>query len=90
MLHPSVLECAVTGVPDPVRGQIVNATIILRSGFEPTDELKKEIQSFTKRETAPYKYPRVIEFVDVMPKTTNGKVRRVEIRNKDLENSGSA
>ena len=90
MLHPAVLECAVTGVPDPVRGQLVKATIILRSGYEPTDELKKEIQAFTKKETAPYKYPRVVEFVDLMPKTISGKVRRVEIRNKDIEKYNSA
>ena len=90
MLHPAVLECAVTGVPDPVRGQLVKATIILRSGFEPTDELKKEIQNFTKKETAPYKYPRVVEFVETMPKTISGKVRRVEIRNKDIEKYNSA
>ena len=90
MLHPAVLECAVTGVPDPVRGQLVKATIILRSGYEPTDELKKEIQNFTKKETAPYKYPRVVEFVETMPKTISGKVRRVEIRNKDIEKYNSA
>lgn len=87
MLHPGVLECAVTGVPDPVRGQIVKATIILRDGFEPTDELKKEIQDFTKKETAPYKYPRVIEFVKELPKTTSGKVKRVEIRKNDEQKS---
>ena len=68
----------------------MKATIILRSGYEPTDELKKEIQAFTKKETAPYKYPRVVEFVDVMPKTISGKVRRVEIRNKDIEKYNSA
>ena len=85
MLHPSVLECAVTGVPDPVRGQIIKATIVLREGWEPTDNLKKEIQDFTKRETAPYKYPRVVEFVKELPKSISGKVRRVEIRNKDIE-----
>ncbi|MFT0898015.1 AMP-binding protein [Candidatus Methanoprimaticola sp. MG2] len=90
MEHPAVLECAVTGVPDPVRGQLVKATIILRSGFEPSDALKGEIQNFTKRETAPYKYPRVIDFVDSMPKTISGKVRRVKIRDKDMEGSSSS
>ena len=87
MEHPGVLECAVTGVPDPVRGQLVKATIVLRGGYEPTEELKKEIQAFAKKETAPYKYPRVVDFVDAMPKTISGKVRRVEIRNKDIEES---
>ena len=85
MLHPAVLECAVTGVPDPVRGQLVKATIILRGGFEPTEDLKKEIQNFVKKETAPYKYPRVVDFVSELPKTISGKVRRVEIRNRDKE-----
>lgn len=85
MLHPAVLECAVTGVPDSVRGQLVKATIVLREGFEPTDDLKKAIQEFTKKETAPYKYPRVVDFVKELPKTISGKVRRVEIRNKDKE-----
>ena len=87
MEHPGVLECAVTGVPDPVRGQLVKATIVLRGGYEPTEELKKEIQALAKKETAPYKYPRVVDFVDAMPKTISGKVRRVEIRNKDIEES---
>ena len=87
MLHPAVLECAVTGTPDPVRGQVVKATIVLRDGYEPSDALKKEIQVFTKKETAPYKYPRVVEFVKEIPKSFNGKVRRVEIRNKDIEDA---
>ncbi len=90
MLHPAVLECAVTGVPDPVRGQLVKATIVLRQGFEPSDDLKREIQEFTKRETAPYKYPRVVDFVPELPKTISGKVRRVEIRGKDAEASKKA
>lgn len=83
MEHPSVLECAITGVPDPLRGQIVKATIVLAKGCTPSDELKKELQDYVKRVTAPYKYPRVIEFVDEMPKTISGKIRRVEIRNND-------
>jgi acetyl-CoA synthetase len=83
MEHPSVLECAVTGVPDPVRGQIVKATIVLTKGYDPSEELKKEIQDYVKTHTAPYKYPRIIEFVDELPKTISGKIRRTEIRAKD-------
>ena len=83
--HPTVLEVAVTGVPDPIRGQLVKATIILREAYQPTDELKKELQQFTKSRTAPYKYPRVIEFVDAIPKSISGKVRRVVIRNRDIK-----
>jgi len=82
--HPAVKECAVTGVPDEVRGQLVKATIVLREGFEQSDELKKDIQEFVKKETAPYKYPRVIEFVSMLPKTISGKIRRVEIRDRDV------
>jgi len=80
--HPSVLECAVTGVPDPIRGQLVKATIVLARGYEASDELKKELQDHVKRQTAPYKYPRVLEFVSELPKTISGKIRRVEIREK--------
>ena len=83
MEHPAVLECAVTGVPDPVRGQLVKATIVLTSKYQASEELKKEIQDFVKKLTAPYKYPRVIEFVQELPKTISGKIRRVEIREKD-------
>lgn len=83
MEHPAVLECAVTGVPDPVRGQLVKATIVLTSKYEPSEELKKEIQEFVKKLTAPYKYPRAIEFVKELPKTISGKIRRVEIRQHD-------
>ena len=83
--HPAVLEVAVTGVPDPIRGQLVKATIILREAYQPTDELKKELQQFTKSRTAPYKYPRVIDFVDAIPKSISGKVRRVVIRNRDIK-----
>ncbi|KGK98671.1 acetyl-CoA synthetase [Methanococcoides methylutens] len=81
--HPSVLECAITGVPDPVRGQIVKATIVLAKGYEASDELKKELQDHVKKATAPYKYPRAVEFVDELPKTISGKIRRVEIRDHD-------
>lgn len=83
MEHPSVLECAITGAPDPVRGTVVKATIVLAKGYTPSDELKKELQNHVKRATAPYKYPRIIEFVEEMPKTISGKIRRVEIREKD-------
>lgn len=83
--HPAVLECAVTGVPDELRGSLVKATIVLKPDIEPSDALKKEIQEFVKKETAPYKYPRIIDFVKELPKTVNGKIRRVEIREKDWE-----
>ncbi len=88
MTHPSVLECAVTAVPDPVRGQVVKATIVLAKDWKSKagDELKKELQNHVKVTTAPYKYPRVVEFVDELPKTTSGKIRRVEIRQSDAEN----
>ena len=69
MTHPCVLECAVTAAPDPVRGQVVKATIVLVKGYEPSDELKKEIQDHVKHVTAPYKYPRIVEFVKELPKT---------------------
>ena len=82
---PYVLECAITPVPDEIRGQIVKATIVLVKGKEGTDELKKEIQEYVKTHTAPYKYPRIVEFVTELPKTISGKVRRVEIRKNDLE-----
>ena len=80
---PYVLECAITAVPDPIRGQVVKATIVLVKGKEKSEELKKEIQNYVKTHTAPYKYPRVVEFVDDLPKTISGKIRRVEIRNND-------
>lgn len=83
--HPAVFESAVTGVPDPIRGFNVKATIVLARGYEPSDALKKELQDHVKRVTAPYKYPRVIEFVTELPKTINGKIRRVEIRDRDRE-----
>ncbi|MDR3063329.1 MAG: AMP-binding protein [Methanobrevibacter sp.] len=81
--HPSVLECAITGIPDEIRGQIVKATIVLAKGFKPSEELKKDIQNHVKHVTAPYKYPRVVEFVDELPKTINGKISRAQIRKDD-------
>ena len=86
MEHPAVLECAVTGVPHEIRGMVVKATIVLTKGYQPSDELAKEIQNYVKTHTAPYKYPRIIEFVPELPKTTSGKIKRVDIRNKDLSN----
>ena len=85
MTHPAVVECAITGVPDEIRGQVVKATIILAKDYKGKEgpELIKELQDHVKRVTAPYKYPRVIEFVDELPKTISGKIRRVEIRAKD-------
>jgi acetyl-CoA synthetase len=85
MTHPAVVECAITGVPDEIRGQVVKATIILSKDYKDQEgpELIKELQNHVKKVTAPYKYPRVIEFVDELPKTISGKIRRVEIRSKD-------
>jgi acetyl-CoA synthetase len=85
MTHPAVVECAITGVPDEIRGQIVKATIVLAKDFKDIDseELIKELQDHVKKVTAPYKYPRIIEFVNELPKTISGKIRRVEIRQKD-------
>ena len=77
---PYVLECAITGVPDETRGQIVKATIVLTKGTKKSDELKTEIQNYVKHHTAPYKYPRVVEFVDSLPKTISGKIRRTQLR----------
>jgi len=82
MEHASVLECAVTGAPDPVRGQIVKATIVLAKGYTPSDELAQQIKDYVKSQTAPYKYPRIIDFVTELPKTISGKIRRIEIREK--------
>ena len=81
--HPAVLECAITAVPDPDRGQIVKATVVLAKGFKASDDLKKELQNHVKKVTAPYKYPRIVEFVDELPKTISGKIRRVQIREAD-------
>jgi acetyl-CoA synthetase len=91
MTHPSVVECAITAVPDPIRGQIIKATIVLtpkyRDMIADSDaqrkQLIKELQDHVKHETAPYKYPRVVEFVTELPKTISGKIRRAEIRGKE-------
>lgn len=85
MTHAAVVECAITGVPDPVRGMVIKATVILAKEYKEKagDALVKELQNHVKQVTAPYKYPRIIEFVDELPKTISGKIRRVEIREKD-------
>jgi acetyl-CoA synthetase len=83
MEHPAVTECAVTGMPDEERGFAVKATVVLSQGYEGSPELTKELQNHVKKTTAPYKYPRIVEYVDALPKTISGKIRRVEIREKD-------
>ena len=85
MEHPAVSEVAVTGVPDPVRGFNVKATIVLQKGYEGTSELVRELQTYVKTNTAPYKYPRIVEFVDSLPKTFNGKIQRSVIRSRDCD-----
>lgn len=81
--HPSVLECAVTAAPDPIRGQVVKATVVLARGFAASEELMKELQNHVKKVTAPYKYPRIVEFVKELPKTVSGKIQRNMIRKAD-------
>jgi acetyl-CoA synthetase len=81
--HPAVLECAITAVPDHERGQIVKATIVLSKNFQPSDKLARELQDHVKKVTAPYKYPRIVEFVTELPKTISGKIRRVQIRGEE-------
>ena len=83
MEHPSVLECAITAADDAIRGKVVKATIVLAKGYTASPELAKELQNYVKQSTAPYKYPRIVEFVDELPKTISGKIRRVEIREND-------
>jgi acetyl-CoA synthetase len=87
MTHPAIVECAVTGVPDDIRGQIVKATCILAKDWKDKagEALIKELQDHVKEVTAPYKYPRIIEFVEELPKTISGKIRRVEIRQRDAQ-----
>jgi len=84
--HDAVRECAVTGVPDEVRGYAVKATIVLNDGYSGSDALTRELQTWVKKETAPYKYPRIIDYVDALPKTVNGKIRRAAIRDNDAGN----
>ena len=87
MTHPAVVECAITGVPDEIRGMVVKATVVLHKDWKAKagEDLIKELQNHVKHVTAPYKYPRIIEFVDELPKTISGKIRRVEIREKDMK-----
>jgi acetyl-CoA synthetase len=88
MTQPAVVECAITGVPDEVRGQIVKATVVLAKDYRDKagDALIREIQEHVKTATAPYKYPRAIEFVNELPKTISGKIRRGEIRDENTRN----
>ena len=87
MRHDSVQEVAVVGAPDALRGVVIKAYIVLKSGYEGSDELAKDIQHFVREETAPYKYPRLVEFVKALPKSFSGKVKR-EILRKHAENGG--
>ncbi|MDR1869073.1 MAG: AMP-binding protein [Treponema sp.] len=88
MEHPAVLECAITGFPDPDRGTVVKATIVLAKGFTASEGLKVELQDHVKKTTAPYKYPRIVEFVTELPKTISGKIRRVQIREEENQQTG--
>ena len=83
--HPAVVECAITAAPDPIRGQVVKATVVLAKGYEPSDELIKELQNHVKKTTAPYKYPRIVEFVDELPKTLGGKIKRAQLREESKQ-----
>ncbi len=83
MEHPAVMECAITAADDEIRGKVVKATIVLTKDYQPSQELKKELQNYVKKSTAPYKYPRIVEFVEELPKTVSGKIRRKEIRDND-------
>jgi acetyl-CoA synthetase/medium-chain acyl-CoA synthetase len=81
--HPAVVESAAIGKPDPMRGEIVKAFVVLAEGYSPSDELRHELQQHVKQATAPYKYPREIEFVASLPKTISGKIRRIELRKRE-------
>ena len=83
--HPAIAESAVIASPDEMRGEVVKAYIILAPGYTPSDQLAQDIQEHVKRVTAPYKYPREIEFVDSLPKTISGKIRRVELREMERQ-----
>lgn len=88
LAHPSVLECAAVGSPHPVRGEVVKAFVVLKRGWEPSEALRAELQDHTKQITAPYKYPREIEFVDELPKTMSGKIKRAELKRIEYEKKG--
>jgi acetyl-CoA synthetase/medium-chain acyl-CoA synthetase len=81
--HPAVAESAVVSSPDEIRGEVVKAFVVLAPGYQPSDELVKELQEHVKKITAPYKYPRKVEFVESLPKTISGKIRRVELRERE-------
>ncbi|MDD3071236.1 MAG: acyl-CoA synthetase, partial [Methanoculleus horonobensis] len=83
--HPAVKESAVVGSPDPIRGVIIKAFVVLKDGYTGSEALVKEMQTHVKTTTAPYKYPRAIEFVAELPKTISGKIRRVELRNLEMK-----
>jgi 2-aminobenzoate-CoA ligase len=88
--HPAVAESAVVASPDPTRGAIVKAFIVPKPGVSPSEALAAELQEFVKREIAPYKYPRQIEFVERLPRTETGKIRRVELRQRETERADKA